>query len=255
MRSALIALLLASVAFAGCSDDPSSSDPTATSTNTTTGTTTGTTTTTTGTTTTGTQAPGNETPENKPPTLVFTSDLAQGAAPLTVQFSITVSDADDDALSWVLSGLEGDDITGSESGNHSATFTAEGTYTTTLNVTDGTHFVDANITITVAAAAAEVPGPIVYSGSSIGTPLGCLVYDGDPYFYYDGDLAGVWQFSVAETPTGGDVVTEWWNGDSSAGDMGASGVIPSPSDNVAVCSSLPEPFSFTMTLHHPDYVA
>lgn len=178
MRSAWIALLLASVAFAGCSDDSADADPTETTTSTGTAGTTTETNTTTEAAGPGESDDGNETGDvNSPPTATLAASNQNGTAPLDVTFQLGGADEDGDSLAWTLD-LDGDGAA-DEVGDVlpttvNATYEA-GTHNITLTVTDGRANTTANLTIEVVEATEEPAGPAqTASGTILTSPYGCL---------------------------------------------------------------------------------
>jgi PKD repeat protein len=105
---------------------------------------------------------------NNPPQAVATANPTSGPAPLTVQFTGSgSSDPDGDALSYAWD-LDGDGAyDDSTAANPSFTYTAAGTYTVRLRVTDarGASSVSAPITITVGAGNTP-PTPVIDTPSS-----------------------------------------------------------------------------------------
>jgi hypothetical protein len=105
---------------------------------------------------------------NNPPNAVATANPTSGPAPLTVQFNGSgSSDPDGDALSYSWD-LNGDGTYGdSTAANPSFTYTAAGTFSVTLRVTDarGASSVSAPVTITVGAGNTP-PTPVIDSPSS-----------------------------------------------------------------------------------------
>ena len=105
---------------------------------------------------------------NNPPNAVATANPTSGPAPLTVQFNGSgSSDPDGDALSYAWD-LDGDGAyDDSTAVNPSFTYTAAGTYTARLRVTDarGASSVSAPITITVGAGNTP-PTPVIDAPSS-----------------------------------------------------------------------------------------
>ncbi len=206
-----------------------------------------------------TEAPSNTTaPANTPPVASLIATETNGTAPLNVSFALDGSDADGDNLTWSFDDGNGNSTTGDTlPASVNATYMA-GNWTATLTVNDGTNQTVQTLLITVGAgaevpAAVTYPDRIVWSGLTFNPMLGCLVLGLEAYFYFDVALSGVWKFH-AESSTGvSDLITEWWAGDSGAGDLGPDGIIPEGADNVAVCPSTPVvPDEFTLTLYHPD---
>lgn len=197
---------------------------------------------------------------NAPPSVTFTADLASGAAPLALTFSFNASDAEGDAIAWALD-ADGDgspDAEGTDAdlpGSFTATFDAAGVYKAAFTASDAENTTEASFTVTVNADAPVLPAPIVFSGLSLGSPVGCLFADGDLYHFFDPAIAGVWVFSIEATSVLG-AEAEWWAGESYLENSAGPGVIPAGADNVAVCDPLlPLPVEYTLTLAHPDYVA
>ena len=97
---------------------------------------------------------------NTPPVANVSAEPTNGSMPLLVNFTITISDDDGDALNWTLDAdADGATDASGDATNTSANFTyvVEGLYNATLNVTDGTDTVSANVTINVTAGAGGVP--------------------------------------------------------------------------------------------------
>jgi PKD domain len=90
-----------------------------------------------------TEEPTEEVPENNAPVAELSVDVSSGRAPLEVEFSIDVTDADDDALTWSLD-VDGDgtpDESGTEDdlpATFAFTYDDDGAYTATLTASDGT---------------------------------------------------------------------------------------------------------------------
>lgn len=185
MRGWIVALLLLTVAFAGCaSDDPkdeagdgttTATGSSSTSSSSLSGGQSGTTSASQSgsSTQSGTTAPG----ENHAPTLVITLAAGQspnGSAPLAVTFLLNGTDADGDALSWTLAFADGSqNATGAAlpaEQNH--TFSTEGTYNVTFVVSDGKATVTATYPIAVLSGGAPAPAPIVIAGKwNAGSPV------------------------------------------------------------------------------------
>ena len=151
MRALLAALLLLTVAFAGCADggkeDPaptssSSSSSSASATRT------GSTTATGSTSATGTAAPANRAP---------VGSISAKANGTTVEFNLTGSDPDGDALTWTLTmgdGSHDSDRTGTSlPANVTHAYLGSGNYTVVYNLTDGQATASYNLTIAINAAA------------------------------------------------------------------------------------------------------
>lgn len=175
MRTLLVALLLMTVAFAGCSDGgggkddagddalPSKSTPTGPS----------------GATgsASASQTTAPQPPANRAPVAALASNATSGAAPLRVSFTLGGSDPDGNALAYKLSFGDGsDDATGTLPATVEHTFAA-GNSTVKLTVSDGKLADDATVTISAAAAAsAEMPPPVVFTGTATAT---CQLFDQD----------------------------------------------------------------------------
>lgn len=207
----------------------------------------------------GPQEQGEDAPEaNEPPVAHLSADTENGTVPFNVTFTLEGTDPDGDPLSWTFD-ADGDGVEEANGtvlpGEFTFSFTEAGLYKASLNLSDGLQVADTTLFINATAAGGvenEGPEPVVMSGISVGSPIGCAV--GDPlYHYFDAALAGFWHFTVEATAANG-VGTEWWAGDSSAGTLGTTGVIPEGADNVAVYDPLaPLPAEYTITLHHPDF--
>lgn len=79
--------------------------------------------------------PGSETPGgNTPPTVDFTADTLEGAAPLVVSFTTTASDPDGDSLRYTLDFGDGQSL---DTRNVTHTYRQAGTYTAAVTVDDG----------------------------------------------------------------------------------------------------------------------
>ncbi len=98
--------------------------------------------------------------DNVPPTANLSSDVANGTAPLNVTFTVDGADKDGDALNWTL------DADGDGTADYNGTalpsevvheYLEAGNYTAVLNVTDGEHFAESNVTLVVEGGAAFVP--------------------------------------------------------------------------------------------------
>ena len=99
---------------------------------------------------------------NTAPNATLEASAVTGVAPLAVTFTVNGTDADGDALSWVLD-ADGD---GSEDANGTAvpatfdyTFDAEGQYTAFLTISDGEANATANVTVSVEPAVVVDPCP------------------------------------------------------------------------------------------------
>jgi PKD repeat protein len=85
--------------------------------------------------------------------------VTSGEAPLSVTFSINVTDVDGDAVSWTLD-ADGDgtpDLEGNGTGGASFTYESQGNFTAVLNATDGSATATASLGITVHAAVPQGP--------------------------------------------------------------------------------------------------
>ena len=156
MRALLAVLLLLTLAFAGCASkgkggDDSDSDPTGGSstksgTSTTSGSATGTGSSSGSTTMTGTGAP------NGKPTAQLGAATASGS--LLVNFTVDASDPDGDALNWSLAFGDGSFENGTVvPTNTTRTFSAAGTYTDVLTVSDGLLNATSSVNVTLEAGA------------------------------------------------------------------------------------------------------
>jgi len=120
--------------------------------------------------------------ENHDPVADLSVDLAAGAPPLKVNFTVGASDPDSgDSVTWTLAfGDSTTAATGSEASKTVAhTFASAGNFTATLTVTDS-HQATATKQVPVAVGAAAA-SPQVFSGKwTTGGPIGCeQVADGD----------------------------------------------------------------------------
>jgi hypothetical protein len=263
MKALLCLSLVAVLAFAGCTSKSDSSSSTGTGTDTASGAASGTATgsgttshagTSTGVGATGTTsaAPG----ANAAPAIhAFTANKTAGTTPLKVAFTLNATDADKDAITYVLSFGDGSaNKTGSlpaPSVDH--TYLTKGNFTARLVVSDGKLASNKTLALKVTAPAATAPSgnPVTWQGYGVGTPAGCFTTDSDGNAYLDFDpaIAGVWHFSATSTVPGASIVTEWWAGDNHVADLGATGVIPAGADNLAVCGGIPTlAIDFTLTL-------
>ena len=138
MRALMAALLLLSLAFAGCSDDgdddpqPSATVSTSVSAS-----------------TTASSAPV----ANRAPVANLTASALNGTVPLNVTFQINGTDADGDALTWTL--RSGNDTLSNGTSlpaNRTHAFIEPGNHTLVLTVSDGKLNATANVTINVTAA-------------------------------------------------------------------------------------------------------
>ncbi len=201
MRTLTLGFLLVMLAFAGClsgNDDPeptTSSSSSSTSRSSTSTSSTGTTTSSSSTST--STAP---TPNQAP-----TGSISAAINGTLVDFNLTGSDADNDALTWTLTFGDGNQTNGSflpAAVNHAY---AAGNYSAVFNLTDGEAVASYNVSLSIVAAAAA--GPQVVSGSVVGDPVSCAQYaDGsnDPYGTVPLPLDGTaWaKFDVAPSTLG-----------------------------------------------------
>lgn len=101
--------------------------------------------------------PDDESPDespNTPPEATLSADSTSGEAPLEVTFTVSVSDADGDALNWTLDLGDGTTAEGTtdEEVTHSY---AAGEFTAILTVSDGEAEATATAQVTATAAAPE----------------------------------------------------------------------------------------------------
>lgn len=165
MRTALVALLLLTAALAGCSGKAngggSDSDPTSSTPASSPGPASSTTTT-----TSSTQSSSPAPKANRAPVASIQSNATSGPAPLAVRFNLSATDADGDALTYVLSFGDGSaNETGSLPTTVQHTFTS-GNRTVRLVVSDGKASDEATVTVSVVQA--TLPAPATFTGTATG---------------------------------------------------------------------------------------
>lgn len=99
---------------------------------------------------------GRNATSNSPPDVSFTADAVNGTVPLVVNLTVDATDADGDPLTWALDadGDGEDDADGASfPATHMQSYPADGNYTATVRVDDGTDETTRSITIHVVAGA------------------------------------------------------------------------------------------------------
>lgn len=179
MRVLLVVLLVAALAFAGCTSNATDDDGEPTSSSTSSSRSTSSSGSSTSATGTSTSTTSTSPSVNRAPVANLTGNLTSGLAPLRVNFTLNATDADRDALTWVLSfGDASTNATGSSlpvAVQH--TFDA-GTFNVTLTVSDGTANDTVLFVLTVSPASAGGQ-PVVLSGEVVtncGTQEFCYVF-------------------------------------------------------------------------------
>ena len=129
-------------------------------------------------------------PANDPPVASFNSSCAD----LDCMFSNTSDDPDGDPLSYVWDFGDGDNST-ETSPNH--VYAAAGTYTVSLEVSDGTASDTATTTVTVnepstSSVLTAAAYPILVEGRDAEVAIG--VFDGDGFFVGGATVEGVWTY-------------------------------------------------------------
>lgn len=110
-------------------------------------------------------------PANRAPTAGLAPSSTTGKGPLTVNFTLTGSDPDGDALTWTLDLGDGsDDATGSSLPANVGHIYAPGNYTVRLEVSDGRRSTTAAATVSVLAddVATPPPSPVAFTGTATG---------------------------------------------------------------------------------------
>lgn len=149
------------------------------------------------------------------PTVNFTADVLSGPAPLTVNFTINVTDSEGDSFAWSLD-VNGDgeeDAAGNESAGFEYLYNAVNTYNVTLTVTSTNTTQNATLVITVEEGLPE--------GPCNGEPEPCIIEEhpwvtvwsdgrcdakgayGDPYYVHDRPGPEVFIVGTGN-PAGGD---------------------------------------------------
>ncbi len=107
---------------------------------------------------------------NTAPVATLNANVTTGGIPLAVNFTISGTDADGDALTFVLSfGDNSANQTGTlPAGNVAYTFTAAGDFTVELTVSDGTLANNATVTIGAVESGGGIPPPVTFTGTATG---------------------------------------------------------------------------------------
>jgi PKD repeat protein len=181
MKGLLAALLVASLAFAGCTGKDNgtttsrSGAASSGSTTNTASTTTGSVTTSATTTGSGTQTSDTTsgTPQNHAPTASLVANNATGSIPFNVTFTLGGTDADEDAMTYTLAFGDGSaDATGSTlPAEVQHTYSLEGNFTVLFTVSDGT--ASSNQTVVVQALVGTVAAGQSVDFAYTADPAGC----------------------------------------------------------------------------------
>lgn len=167
-----------------------------------------------------TPSDAGETPQNgtvsadTAPSLNFTADVLSGPAPLTVNFTINITDAEGHAFAWSLD-VNGDgqeDAAGQESAGFGYLYNAVNSYNATVTVTSTNFTQNATLTINVTEALPEgpcgaEPEPCVIENHPWATiwsngQCDAIGAYGDPYYVQD--RPGAEAPLVGGNPAGGD---------------------------------------------------
>ncbi|MEK6975047.1 MAG: PKD domain-containing protein [Candidatus Thermoplasmatota archaeon] len=172
MRAILAVLVLVVVAFAGCAADPKNdkeADPTASGTETGSGTKSGTSSSTKSSSGSTSQSGTGFPSANHAPAATLTANRTAGTAPLSVNFTLGGTDADNDSLSWTLSFGDGSaNATGSTLPSTVVhAFAAAGNYTVLLTVRDARSNDTANVTVRATAASGSGGGEPIHREGSV----------------------------------------------------------------------------------------
>ncbi len=148
--------------------------------------------------------PGNKT---QAPAVNFTNTAPEAMLNATIDglaaiFNITVTDLDNDTVTWIFdaTGNGAEDHNGTGSAIVNITYAAAGVYNATLTVTDGTNETIANMTVVIEAAVSYLPGQHAEGSFTAGgaTLIGCF---GDIFgIGYPASLEGVFYRSFAIEP-------------------------------------------------------
>lgn len=251
MRPLVVALLVASLAFAGCTGDGGDEPSPSTSSSASKTSTSASATATTGPTSSGTSTSAG--PSNRAPT----GGLAVQVNGTTAAFNLTGTDPDGDALSWTLA--FGDGTTNGTGSSLPAALQhdyAVGNFTARLTVTDGQLSDTKELALAIAAGPAEAfvitatyKGVDPAAAPPVGNPArqpSCTLGDpstpgvgavGGNWHVYDRDLTG-WTFTV--TPAKFVAIFYADDGSTRTGTFGSSGVVPADSVEVDICTSDPQ---------------
>lgn len=161
-RVALLALLMMSMALAGCAGDDGDpeTEPEPEPITSEDGTTT-----TTGTTSQGPEPDEGEGAVNQSPGLTMVASVLRGQAPLSVDFNLSATDPEGDALAWTLD-ADGDgaaDFEGLEANftqNVTFDYTAPGLFMANFTVSDGEFVLNKTLEVNVTAAPVEVEAEV-----------------------------------------------------------------------------------------------
>ncbi len=195
---------------------------------------------------------------NEPPVASLVANLTEGKANLTVMFDLDGSDADDDALTWILDLGDGTSESGSELPvSYEHTYTQVGNMSVVLEVSDGTDTMTATEMVTVREPDVFFNGSALLADPFAVAGEGCIAADmiafaespenpfGDEHSI-EPTLWG-WDFVL----TGGDgLIAEFWDSDLEFLDRGDEGEVPADSSYVIVCIEEPDTsdVDYTLTL-------
>ncbi len=166
-------------------------------------------------------------PPNQPPVAAFTSSCTQ----LTCSFTSTSSDPDGTIASyrWTF----GDGTAAATTQNPSHTYTAGGTFTVTLTVTDNRNATGSvSHPVTVTAPPPPNQPPVVNAGSDDHALTG-LLYSFS-WSFSDGNHNGPWSYRI-----------DWGDGQTSTGNVSTEGTLSSGHTYIII---LPRSFTITVTV-------